>query len=177
MSDLRIFCANFRNQKVRWCYFLHFLHVWYHMWSNFNIEVLGVKWLFEVVWEISELLNTHTFMSAFILIVSRSDGDFFNLKDHVWSWHCMATFADCLNWPAGGYIQIWDLFLEVSRVCLRSCQFNNLLMMGQFCIQYGCIVSMQIPIGSWEQRLFWTGIGRQWTTTIPGEREMIAVEV
>ena len=53
------------------------------MWSKFNIEVLGVKWLFEVVWEISELLNTHTFMSAFILIVSRSDGDFFNLKDHV----------------------------------------------------------------------------------------------
>ena len=50
------------------------------MWSNFNIEVLGVKWLFEVVWEISELLITHTFMSAFILIVSRSDGDFFQFE-------------------------------------------------------------------------------------------------
>ena len=71
------------------------------MWSNFNIEVLGVKWLFEVVWEISELLNlnTYTFISAFILIVSRSDGDFFQFERPCLTvaLHCVATFADCLN--------------------------------------------------------------------------------
>ena len=37
MSDLRIFCANFRSEKVRLCYFLRFLHVCFQLHGNVHL--------------------------------------------------------------------------------------------------------------------------------------------
>ena len=41
LADLCVFCANFRDTKMRLCYFLRFLHVWKPIWMDSKFEADG----------------------------------------------------------------------------------------------------------------------------------------
>ena len=85
MSYLRIFCANFRSQKVRLCYFLRFLHVWLkHSDSVVLIQsdkaekqaaqfFIVFAWRQNVVWNMSSRLYLSLRVSPNILNISEDE--------------------------------------------------------------------------------------------------------